>query len=270
MSLYTIIYDNLCEKHIPANIDDANTHIHHKIPKHAGGRNTKDNLVRLTVREHIIAHFLLWKINRNPNDLRAMYMLGANLSSDQRKKTGEMCRDRKLGFFKATDQQRKEWALRGYHSQKQQDDENSFYWWSTPAGRKKRASMGGTASFKSGNNEKFIFWSSPEGRKKRASMGGKSHINKKAMFKPGDTTFIRVPLEKISEYLKLGYVLGSPHVPKSKGTKTGKISCRRRKVTNTTMIFESVTHAAAHYNVSPATILNWCKSKKHVNWYYVS
>ena len=60
-------------------------HKHHIIPKHRGGKDTVDNFTYLTVREHIIAHFLLWKIHGSPNDLRSMHMLGANLTPKQRK-----------------------------------------------------------------------------------------------------------------------------------------------------------------------------------------
>jgi hypothetical protein len=35
---------------------------HHVIPRSLGGTNDKDNLVRLTAREHYIAHLLLWKM----------------------------------------------------------------------------------------------------------------------------------------------------------------------------------------------------------------
>jgi hypothetical protein len=46
---------------------------HHIIPKHMGGGNDKDNLVLLTFREHIIAHYLLWRIYRRRGD-RVMWM----------------------------------------------------------------------------------------------------------------------------------------------------------------------------------------------------
>jgi hypothetical protein len=39
--------------------------------------------------------------------------------------------------------------------------------------RKYYASLGGKASWVSGNNKEFLYWASPEGRKKRSSLGGK-------------------------------------------------------------------------------------------------
>lgn len=40
--------------------------LHHIIPKSMGGTNNIDNLIVLTIKEHFIAHHLLWKIYRNP------------------------------------------------------------------------------------------------------------------------------------------------------------------------------------------------------------
>ena len=38
------------------------THKHHIVPRHMGGTNDPDNLVELTVEDHAIAHFVLWKM----------------------------------------------------------------------------------------------------------------------------------------------------------------------------------------------------------------
>jgi hypothetical protein len=42
-------------------------------------------------------------------------------------------------------------------------------------------------------------------------MGGKAHKGKKCMYKPGDSTFIRVKPEDVENKLNAGYVLGSPY-----------------------------------------------------------
>lgn len=42
---------------------DVYTEAHHIIPKSWNGVNTRDNIVRLTAREHYIAHAFLWKMN---------------------------------------------------------------------------------------------------------------------------------------------------------------------------------------------------------------
>ena len=46
--------------------------MHHILPKHSGGDNSKENLVRLLPEEHYIAHMLLWKAYKNPKDFYAV------------------------------------------------------------------------------------------------------------------------------------------------------------------------------------------------------
>lgn len=41
------------------------TELHHIIPKSMGGNNEKTNLIRLSARQHFIAHHLLWKSYQN-------------------------------------------------------------------------------------------------------------------------------------------------------------------------------------------------------------
>jgi len=206
------IYTALCEsrkKYSDNYKPGSGLHKHHIVPKHDGGSDDEENFTYLTVREHIIAHYLLWRINKNPNDLRSMHMLGAKLTPIQRKIIGEFCRDNKLGFHGASPEQKREWRKRGIETQKLSGDKNSFYWWSTEEGRRKRASMGGKVSIKSPNNP-WSYWASPEGQKHRASLGGQSHKGKKAMYKPGDKTFKRIKPEDFDKYLSLGYIFGSP------------------------------------------------------------
>jgi hypothetical protein len=50
---------------------------HHIIPKSMGGSNDPDNIIKLTLREHFIAHLLLWRIHRNRQMASAfVYMTG--------------------------------------------------------------------------------------------------------------------------------------------------------------------------------------------------
>lgn len=52
------------------------TEKHHIIPKCVGGKNTRDNIVRLSAKEHYIAHLLLVKIySQNPSLIRAVHMM---------------------------------------------------------------------------------------------------------------------------------------------------------------------------------------------------
>ena len=57
-------------------------HIHHIIPRHAGGDDSTENLVSLTVEDHAIAHFVLWKMYGRSGDLIAWKALSGDYSKD--------------------------------------------------------------------------------------------------------------------------------------------------------------------------------------------
>jgi len=208
MGIYSKIYHNICQRGCQLEEQwkpGSNIHRHHIIPKHMNGTDDISNFTYLTIREHIIAHFLLWKIYGKINDLRAMHMLGAKLTSEQRRLTGEWCRDNKIGFHNASKEERRKWQKRGIKTQKESGKENTFYWWSTKKGRKKRASMGGKASIVSPNNP-WSYWASEEGRKKRASMGGKAM--KGLICVSNGVHRTRIKSERLNEYLQKGYHRG--------------------------------------------------------------
>lgn len=54
---------------------------HHEIPKSLGGTNDKSNLVRLTAREHFVAHRLLTKMTVGDNNRKMWYALKRTVSS---------------------------------------------------------------------------------------------------------------------------------------------------------------------------------------------
>ena len=56
------IYQNLISKAQKRIVVEGYFEKHHVIPKSLGGTNDKSNLVKLTAREHFIAHWLLAKI----------------------------------------------------------------------------------------------------------------------------------------------------------------------------------------------------------------
>lgn len=209
--MFEQIYYNLCNSN-KSRKDDykkySGLHEHHITPKHMGGSDEDCNLTYLNVREHIIAHYLLWKIYKNPNDLRSMKMLGANLSPQHRRMTGEFCRDNKIGLFSIPIEERKEWMSKGIETQKQDYLNNktkNFYYWSTEEGRKERASLGG----KKRGSEEFSYWASKEGRKERASLGGKAHKGKKVMHLPGTKGWKRILPEDVDTKLNEGWKFGT-------------------------------------------------------------
>jgi 5-methylcytosine-specific restriction endonuclease McrA len=63
---YSIIYNKLIEKRkLNPPLFNEYSESHHIIPKSLGGKNNKENIVKLYAREHFIAHLLLCKIHKN-------------------------------------------------------------------------------------------------------------------------------------------------------------------------------------------------------------
>ncbi len=50
-------------------------HIHHIVPRYMKGNNLTINLVKLSIREHVLAHYLLWKVYHNLEDFIAFTAL---------------------------------------------------------------------------------------------------------------------------------------------------------------------------------------------------
>lgn len=72
---YLGIYNALIAKRINDPVSPgAYSERHHIIPKSLGGSNRKSNLVRLTAREHFVAHWLLAKIHGGPMWTAFKYM----------------------------------------------------------------------------------------------------------------------------------------------------------------------------------------------------
>jgi hypothetical protein len=182
---YYNIYHKLCkskktikEQYGPG----SGLHRHRIKPGHMGGEYNEENITYLTPREHVIAHYLLWKIYKNPNNLRSMNMLGAKLTVEQRKIVGVWCHENKIGWhkYKGTEFHR-EYSLKGLKTQRKSYEETgnkqNFYYWSTEEGRKERASMGGSASWEVQKRERnalpYCTSRDPEIRKRNASKAAK-------------------------------------------------------------------------------------------------
>ena len=178
----------------------SNLHRHHVIPRHMGGSDDDSNFTYLTIREHILAHYLLWKIYKNPNDLRSMYMLGANLTCHQRKIVGKWCRDNKIGFHGASAELKAEWSKKG--ALKQMNEMIGIH---NPENFKRNASLGGKAGSKS-QIEQGVAIFNKEKRSEYASLGGKAIKGMLCVTNGSHRT--RIKPEKLDEYLANGYQLG--------------------------------------------------------------
>ena len=62
---YKLCYDRLVQNAKERNVVNGYVEVHHIIPKSHGGSDDNSNLVKLTAREHYIAHLLLVKIHPN-------------------------------------------------------------------------------------------------------------------------------------------------------------------------------------------------------------
>ena len=69
---YKKIYESLIDKRRKHPIAEGYSEKHHVIPRCLGGSNAKDNIVRLTAREHYIAHLLLVHVYPGPKMLFAI------------------------------------------------------------------------------------------------------------------------------------------------------------------------------------------------------
>lgn len=73
---YKKIYSAFIEKYKNQEFEKGQyTELHHILPRHAGGDDSKQNLIRLTYRQHTFAHRLLWKAFGNSCDLHAWWMM---------------------------------------------------------------------------------------------------------------------------------------------------------------------------------------------------
>ena len=60
-------------------VDGTYTEVHHILPKHKGGTDDGDNLIRVTYRQHILLHLLLWKSDGNLFDKAAYLMMAGQI-----------------------------------------------------------------------------------------------------------------------------------------------------------------------------------------------
>lgn len=81
-------YEKLINKYRNQNIEGY-YETHHIIPKYLGGSNDSENLIKLTYRQHILAHLLLWREYKNPEDL-SCYRLMKGLNSSRKSEISKM------------------------------------------------------------------------------------------------------------------------------------------------------------------------------------
>jgi hypothetical protein len=89
-------------------------HKHHIIPRHMGGTDDPDNLVKITVEQHAALHKQLWEDLGNKEDYVAWQCLSGLLTMSEAKKlcltlgpkkSGEKCKQEKIGYMGLTKEQ---------------------------------------------------------------------------------------------------------------------------------------------------------------------
>ena len=278
-TFYHKVYYTLCESGRQRKSEYnrySGLHKHHIIPKHLGGNEDDHNYTYLSMREHIIAHFLLWKMYRNPNDLRSMKMLGAKLTYQQRKIIGLYCRDNNIGIFGASEHDKRNWENRNRNNlikigKKSFLTKTAMYGISQEKRRlaieKSMCTQKKDAELSDKKN--FYFYSTAEGRSYRSHLGGQ--FSPKFPATNGNKTIKFYTEEDRTIFLE-NNTFWKPGQHWTGGPKKGStLESKRVKVTDGITIFESVKKAAETYNVTPSAIVYKCKSKssKNINWTYV-
>jgi len=131
--MYQQIYDNIisvgCQRKYMYK-RNSGLHKHHIIPKHCGGQDIEFNYTYLTEREHIIVHYLRWKLTNDKNDLWSAQKLKTRIyipknirkeiSSKGGKIGGKKQSELGVGFhqYKNNPLLHKQWASKGGKSHK--------------------------------------------------------------------------------------------------------------------------------------------------------
>jgi hypothetical protein len=72
---YEKLYKNAVNFFKQQSFNGEYTEVHHITPRYAGGGDEDDNLVRVTYRQHIFLHKVLWMLYRNPQDKAAIRLM---------------------------------------------------------------------------------------------------------------------------------------------------------------------------------------------------
>lgn len=81
---YEKIYNDLIESRKNRQIINSEYYeTHHIIPKSLGGTNRNSNLIKLTAREHFLAHWLLYRIHKNQATAFAFYIMAKGIKGNE-------------------------------------------------------------------------------------------------------------------------------------------------------------------------------------------
>lgn len=165
---YKLKYHNFIEsrRHRPLKAEKG-YEIHHIIPRSLGGSNKKDNLVKLTLKEHHTAHKYLAKMYEGKDRLKMEIALGV-MKHDR-----DISRKTSLELWKDPEYQKKqtESHIAYYQNNKEYYSNRMKQRWQDPEFRKKvmeaRKKLYATDEWKEKRNKVMKkMWADPEIRKK--------------------------------------------------------------------------------------------------------
>lgn len=195
--------------------------IHHIVPKSLNGENSKSNLVKLTHREHYIAHMILWKTysgkmaqafwfmskfcknSKSFENLRKDFSVlysklykGKPMSIEQRKKISDSCKNK---IFTAETRKKISQSLKGRKHTEEHNEKISI------------AKIGNLRSEESKNKQsnsvmgiKNPFYGKHHSEENKLKMG----VNKKTIYVNKNNKNKRIKEEDVETYLENGYNIG--------------------------------------------------------------
>lgn len=134
---YARIYNNLISKRETHHLDKSKTvytELHHILPKCLGGTDCCNNLIRLTGREHFVAHRLLSKIHRDSKPLSLAVLLMTRIGNHIILSSREIERLRQLASNYSSESLKEKWCDEVYV---QEMSELMRALWATPEFREK-------------------------------------------------------------------------------------------------------------------------------------
>jgi len=182
---------------------DERTHKHHIIPRYMDGPDSSENLVEVTVTQHVMFHFCNYQLWGNEEDRLAWRGLSGQITLDEaaleaqslgRKKGGNKCKENKIGFFGLSPDERSEANKKGGNKHK---ENKTGVCGRSPEKMSEDGKKGGTIAGRITYEKRIgVHGRSPEKMSQDGKKGGKIAGNKN---KENKTGFCGRSPEKMSE-----------------------------------------------------------------------
>ena len=211
---------------------------HHILPRSMGGNNSKDNLIKMTLREHYIAHAILFYTYRNSKMARAFNMMNNKLKH-QNSRLFEKSKEKIIPLFSG-----KNGTMCGKVVVVNEDGKNITIT---------------TDEYKSGKYKhvaSFTKYSAEQRAERSKRVSGTNNPSAKYGSPRKGVTLSKETKEKLSKQASL---------------KTGALNNNAKKVSINNVIYGSLVDAAKALCVTKRAISYRCKATnvKWLDWFYV-